>query len=410
MYVYVLGFFNPRCFPLVLGVVMAPNTPTRIESPQDLASKPALTQYELYLEDQFFEEQARVTAAAIAKSGLQWVDLPPTLHPVPDRPPCGDEVLRVEGIVSPDKRLKLVYMVAGCEFSEWQLESFVNRDGSLLSVAPHTVNRYMDEGPLGKGLFGPVSADFVCVVNKSVAGQNWHEVCVSDVETYVSDWVEARPSVTVFCLGFWDVVVGHVVWRPEDVRPGVYGNYVLEHLEKFISCARRYCFANRVDFDAWMVDHTFLLLHIPSWATLSEEMVTSYTVSVDTWRAIRSVCFRDMYAMETLLWAKYNAILFCPWLPLNLLGGEGVFYRLGRRYSRLYVAQVLAVIAKIVCVRPACKLPHCSKAMKALLNGRPCGDPLREEVLSKLTPCGRLFAWYMPQSVSFRHMYQSGHT
>ena len=71
MSVYMLGFFNPRCFPLILGVVMAPNTPTSDESPQDLASKPALTQYELYLEDQFFEEQARVTAAAIAKSGLQ---------------------------------------------------------------------------------------------------------------------------------------------------------------------------------------------------------------------------------------------------------------------------------------------------------------------------------------------------
>ena len=76
--------------------------------------------------------------------------------------------------------------------------------------------------PLGPGLFGPVSADYVSFVNKSVIGQSWHQVSVACVDQYVSDWCKAWPDVTVLALGFLDVVLGYVLWTKDCVTPGVY--------------------------------------------------------------------------------------------------------------------------------------------------------------------------------------------
>ena len=411
MYIVGFSFVNPRCPFIFSFVAMAPKNPCdKDPSARNLPADPPVSLHELHLDDLFFEQQASVTAHAAARQGIRWVDLPPRVLPEPARPPIGEDVLGVEAIVSPDKRIPVVYIVGSCEFSEWQLDPFLNADNSLLSVAPHSVNRYLMEGPISHGLFGPVSCDFVRVVNKSVAGQSWHEISVAAVDQYVADWCDASPSVTVLALGVFDAIMGHVAWTAEAVRPGIYGEYVLQHLELFLTRARMYCYRHRVDFEAWMVQHHFLLLSVPAWATLSEDMVSKDTVSVATWKALRPLLFRDMYKLESLLWAKYNAIVYCPWLPLEVLGGDGVFYRLGRRYSRLYVAQVLNVVAEVVCVRPACKLPHDSKAMKALLADRPSGDALRDEVLAKLPVCGPYFAWFVPQNSTFRQMYQQGYS
>ena len=388
-------------------ISMPPNKLVRAVLQQSNAPSPTLA--ELHEADLFYEGKARETHLALERHALCWVDLPPYTQQAPSRPPKGDEVKVVEESVTPDKRLKLVYVIGGCEMASWQLDPFLNEDGSLLSVAPHRVNRYVLGGPVDPGLFGPVSADFVRFVNKSVIGQSWHEVSVASVDRYVSDWCDSRPDVTVLCLGFWDVVLGLVVWTKDCVTPGVYGRYVIRHLELFLTCARHYCYRNRIDYDAWMVGHTFLLVSIPNWAQLTPDIVSRDTISIETWQHVRRRCFVDMYDLEKLLWAKYNAIVFTPKVPVESLGAQGYFYMLGCRYSRLYIAQILAVVAKVCCVRPACRLPADCKAMKCLINDRPCRDKAREDVLRQLGTCGRFFARFVPIGKTFREMYELGH-
>ena len=364
---------------------------------------------ELYAEDLFYEAKASETAAAINHRVLRWVDLPPMMAPQPDRPPSGAAVKRVEEKVSPDKLIPKVFLLGGDEVCDGQLASFCNEDETLLSIAPHGVSRYLEEGPIDTEPFGPVLADFVMVHNKSQPGQTWYEVCIGHVESYVADWCECQPAVTVLCLGFWDVVLGKVAWTPESVSRGVYGRYVLYHLDLFLHEAKRYCFKNRISFEGWQVKHKFLFLGLPAWLAMTPDLESSHTISTSTWRRMRQYMFTDIYALEDLMWAKYRMVTFNPQVPSALLGTSGVYFRLGKRYSSLYVGQVLSAVAKLVCVRPACQLPMDLKSIKDHLWDRPPKDDRRREVLTSVRACGAYWAWFVPIGKTFRQLYHLGH-
>ena len=113
--------------------------------------------------------------------------------------------------------------------------------------------------------------------------------------------------------------------------------------------------------------------------------------------------------MEDYLWAKYRVATFTPRIPGAILESENVYFQLGRRYSRFYIAQILSAAAKLVCTRPACQMANDSKALKDLFWDR-SGDPdLRKEVLTKTKPCGPYIAWFVPLGKTFRDMYSLGH-
>ena len=102
-------------------------------------------------------------------------------------------------------------------------------------------------------------------------------------------------------------------------------------------------------------------------------------------------------------------VAFTPQMPGPVLESQNVFFMLGARYSRFYVAQVLSAIAKLVCVRPACQLADSPKAFKNLFWDREGQDSLRREVLTKVKPCGPYMAWFVPLGQTFRQMYELGH-
>ena len=247
------------------------------------------------------------------------------------------------------------------------------------------------------------------MTNKSVAGQSWYEISVASLEEYVADWCECQPTVTVLCLGFWDVVLGKVAWTPESVRAGVYGQYVMYHLDLFLGEARRYCFSNRINFDGWQVNHKFLFLGLPAWLALTPDLESKYTIDASTWRRMRQFMFKDVYALEDLMWHKYRMVAFNPQVPSALLGTAGVYFRLGRRYSRLYVAQTLQAVAKLVCVRPACQLHMDLESVRDHLWGREPKDVRRREVLTSVRSCGAYWAFFIPTGMTFRQMYHLGH-
>ena len=372
-------------------------------------------------EDLYFDQQAKLIAKELARPSLLWVDLPPNVHPVPERPPDGEGVFAVESIVSPDKRMPLVYLLGADEMACDQLVPFLNEDKNLLTIAPHVVNRYQAGGPISNDIFGPVSAGFVKVINDSNIGQSWHEVSVVCADEYVRRWCDAEPKITVLCLGFWDIVMGHVAWTPESVSSGVYGRYFLYHLDLFLSRAREYCRSIRKDFDAWMVHHRFLILQVPNWAQLTPDLETPYTVSINTWKRMRRVSYKDMYELESLLWVKYKAILYCPQIPLGSFGQQEQHFRLGEKLSRVYVAQVLAKVAKMVCARPCCWLPSDFAGMKDVLYEhslarRSAVPPKRKrkwELMAvrggvpaeKLGSCGKFFAFFLPKGKSLRDLF-----
>ena len=99
-------------------------------------------------EDLYFDQQAKLIAKELARPALVWVDLPPNVHPEPERPPDGEGVYAVESIVSPDKRMPLVYLLGADEMACDQLVPFLNEDKNLLTIAPHVVNRYQAGGPI----------------------------------------------------------------------------------------------------------------------------------------------------------------------------------------------------------------------------------------------------------------------
>ena len=109
------------------------------------------------------------------------------------------------------------------------------------------------------------------------------------------------------------------------------------------------------------------------------------------------------------MWSKYRILTFNPQVPSALLGTTGVYFRLGRRYSRLYVGQVMSAVAKLVCVRPACQLPMDLKSIKDHLWDRPPKDDRRREVLTSVKACGAYWAWFVPIGKTFRQLYNLGH-
>ena len=387
---------------------MAPNKVTDGEPLVEVATV-SQTMHQMHMDDLFYGDVARDVVNELTDKTIRWVDLPPYPLPQPSRPPKGAEVLEVEKVISSDKRMKLVYFLGGCEMAGNQLDPFMNGEKNLLSIGPHAINRYAMEGPLGPGLFGPMTGEFVRVINKSVVGQSWHEVSVASVDRYVADWCEARPSVTVVSLGFWDMVMGHMAWTPECATQGVFGSYYTAQLNAFLLHAKRYCFTNRINFDAWYVDHSFIFISVPVWARLRPEMVSKYTISVKTFTTLRRVCFRDMYPLEATLWRDYRGFVFNPKVPVDQLHANNCFYTLGPKYSRLYIAQILSVVAKFVCVRPACRLPTEHLFLKDHMLDRPSKIRARKKFLSQVVQCGPYFAWFVPQGSSLREMHELGH-
>ena len=94
-----------------------------------------------------------------------------------------------------------------------------------------------------------------------------------------------------------DVILGHVIWTPQSAYKGVYGTYYLNMLTLFLEKAKSFCRENRIDFEAWFVNHTFVCLTIPNWFDLTPAMASEGTISVETWKKLRKVCFKDMYTL-----------------------------------------------------------------------------------------------------------------
>ena len=73
---------------------------------------------------------------------------------------------------------------------------------------------------------------------------------------------------------------------------------------------------------------------------------------------------------------------------------------LGPKFNRLYISQVLAVVARIVCIRPKCRVPNDFALMrKHLLTGPKVGEG----------KCGRFWARFLNKGVSLMDMYDMGH-
>ncbi|CAL4071610.1 unnamed protein product [Meganyctiphanes norvegica] len=410
IYVYVLVFINyvlyiisilVFCCILDLSrsikIVMAPNTPKKLEV-TPLCPLGPQTEADLAVwEEHAAIEQARFVVADNLKSPiLQWVDLPPGLFPKPDRPPEWASIEKGEITVSPDKKLPGIFVMGGCEFAEGQLLPFTNSDESVIGLGPHEVAHYKLSGPIG-GLSGPFSTTYATLVNRSVIGQSWHEVAVVDVDSYVAEWCKAKPAVTVLGLGLWDIVMGNVAWTPQCATPGLFGAYYTSHLRMFIDRAREYSRKIDSDFMAWFCDHTFVCLQVPNWFAMTPELEGEGTIDTATWERFRARCFRDMYPLQTTLWKDYRALVYHPNVPARMLKTQGYNYMLGPKYSRLYVAQVLAVVAKIVCRRARCRVPNDFQAMREHLLG------------GKAQDCGRYWAWFLPEGVSFEDAYLRGH-
>ena len=73
---------------------------------------------------------------------------------------------------------------------------------------------------------------------------------------------------------------------------------------------------------------------------------------------------------------------------------------LGPKFNRLYISQVLAVVARIVCIRPKCRVPNDFALMrKHLLTGPKVGEG----------KCGRFWARFLYKGVTLMDMYDMGH-
>ena len=304
----------------------------------------------------------------------------------------------------------------GREFGENQLETFCNKEQNLVSVSPHMCARFRMEGPLGPGkLCGPFQANFCPIINRSYPGQSFQEVVVASGEEYVSEWCTAKPDVTIVGLGLWDIILGHVAWTPECVKPGVYGTYYLYMLKLFLDKAKAFCTQNRIDFEAWFCKHTFVCLSIPAWFDLTPALVGEGTISVKTWDKLRRVCFRDMYPLQPHLWQDFRAIYLCPDMPSTHLRTTGISYLLGPSYSKKYISQVLAVAAKLLCARPKCRVPNDFKLVKSHLLGIPVdslnlfGKPQSDLVeVAMGAHCGKFLARFLPSGTSFQQLWDGG--
>ena len=365
----------------------------------------------------FYEEKSREIKEVVAHHTVRWVDLPPVVYPSPPRPPNGQGVVSLERTINPASQMPSLYVLGGCEFGENQLASFCNKEQNLVSISPHMVCRYKMDGPLGPGkLCGPFQANFCPIMNRSYPGQSFHEVVVVSGEDYVKEWCTAKPDVTIVGLGLWDIILGHVVWTPECVKKGVYGDYYLSMLTLFLDKAKTFCTQNRIDFEAWFVGHTFVCLAIPAWFELTPDLASREgTISVKTWEKLRRVCFRDMYPLQNHLWHNFRAIYLCPDMPATHLRTTGVSYLLGPSYSKKYVSQVLAVAAKILCARAKCRVPNDFNLVKSHLLGIPednlnlFGEPQSDLVeVAMGAHCGKFLARFLPSGTSFQRLWDGG--
>ena len=321
------------------------------------------------------------------------------VHPLPNRPPRSEIVSPAESLCSPDKLLATVYILGGNEFADNKIATFTNEEGNILSIGPHFVSRYQLGGPISHGLFGPVKASFVKVINRSYVGQSWYEVTCADYESYVGEWSESCPSVTVVSLGLWDVLMGRCGWTPQCARKGMFGTYFLDCLEHFLARAREYCRCNGIDFAAWYSHHTFIFLSLPNWFTLTPELETPFTISVATWSRFRRICYTDIYPLQTHLWSKYRALYFHPEMPVNTIRTVGDCFLLGPVFSKLYLSQVFDKVARVLCISPGCRVPNDFKLMRKHVLGYPtAGDG----------SCGKFYAWFLPVGFSYMDLYNLG--
>ena len=159
---------------------------------------PLYLDYEAELAHQNLSAQV---ARSVEHKNIQWIDLHPTLQPAPDPLPQGSVVKEVESMVTMDKSLPTLFVMGSCEFSGDNLSPFINDDGSLISIAPHVVSRYVMGGPISPDLFGPVCGEFINLINMSYIGQSWREVAVFNVDKYVSAWCNTRPRSPFWVLG-----------------------------------------------------------------------------------------------------------------------------------------------------------------------------------------------------------------
>ena len=344
----------------------------------------------------FYEERAVEIKNIVESKHLDWIDLPPYVLAAPDRPPEGFGVINLERTINPAAQMPVIYILGGCEFGSEALLPFCNISQSLVSISPHMCSRFRMEGPFSVGkLVGPFESKFCPIINRSYPGQSFEEIAIDSGEEYISEWCTVKPRVTVLGVGFWDVVLGNVVWTPECVKKGVFATYYISMLKEFINKAREFSTTRRIDFDAWYVHHKFVVLPIPSWVKLTEEMSFRGTVSVATYNKLRSTCFRDMYKIQSYLWAEYRAIYYCPDMPNEQLCTVGLNYTLGPTMSKLYVGQVLAMVSKLVCAKPKCLCP----------NDFPLVKP---HLLTPQGSCGRFVARFLPKGTSFQQLWDDG--
>ena len=344
----------------------------------------------------FFEERAREVKDIIKSNHLVWTDLPPYVVAAPERPPEGVGIINLERTINPAAQMPTIYILGGCEFKAGALLPFCNSDINLVSISPHMVSRFKMEGPFSVGkLVGPFQSDFCPIINRSYPGQSFEEIAVDSGFEYLSEWCTTKPRVTILGVGFWDAVLGNIVWTPECVTKGVFATYYLSMLKEFIRKARVFSCSNRIDFDAWFVHHKFVILPIPSWVKLTEEMYSRGTISVSTYDKLRPVIYKDLYKMQPYLWTEFQAIVYCPTMPHDQLHTVGLNYTLGPTMSKLYVGQVLALASKLLCAKPKCKCPNDFQLVKAHL-------------LTHDDSCGRYVARFLPRGSSFQRLWDDG--
>ena len=219
------------------------------------------------------------------------------------------------------------------------------------------------------------------------------------VESYVSDWCDARPAVTVLSLGLFDVIFGEIGWTEECARRGNFSDYYLRCLDLFLDRARDYCRRACIDFEAWFSAHSFVALAIPNWFKMTVFMESPFTISVSAFDQLRGVCFRDMWPLQPHLWLRYRMVYFHPKMPTALIQELGDFFVLRPLYNRLYIAQVLDKVARLLCIRHVCRVPNDFREMRKHIFGCAVGDRGK---------CGRYWARFIPEDSTYLELHCAG--
>ena len=107
-----------------------------------------------------------------------------------------------------------------------------------------------------------------------------------------------------------------------------------------------------------------------------------------------------MYPIQEMLWDNFRAVFFNPEMPNAELHTVGQCYLLGPKYSKLYIAQGLAVVARIICVRPNCQVPKEFRLMRTHLFNCPDGEE---------GSCGRYMCRFIPAGFRLQDLWDMGH-